>query len=77
VRSYAPGAEVRLAVIREGKPQVLTAKLAERHRDPVRVLFSAAGGGEVTLAFPDFQAIRSSRAASATRCGSHKPPSHG
>jgi hypothetical protein len=35
VRSYEPGKEVKLAVIREGKPETLTAKLGERAVPPM------------------------------------------
>ncbi len=55
VRSHKPGEEVKLAIIREGKPTTLTAKLAEHDLEP----WVEAGENEPTALFR--RAIPSSR----------------
>jgi hypothetical protein len=46
VRTFKPGDEVKLTVIRDGKPQDLTAKLVEKELRPIEELrFGAFGGG--------------------------------
>ncbi len=41
VRSFDIGKDVKLTVIREGKPQTLTAKLVEREVKPLRFIYSS------------------------------------
>jgi hypothetical protein len=49
VRTFKPGDEVKLTVIRDGKPQELTAKLVEKELRPIDALrlgdFGGGGGG--------------------------------
>lgn len=44
IRTASPGQEIQLTVIREGKPQALTTKLAEREAPPLRL---TVNGGNV------------------------------
>ena len=47
VRTYEPGKEVTLTVIREGKPQQLKAKLAERELPLLRLMFDDLAPAQV------------------------------
>ena len=53
IRTFKPGDEVKLTVIRDGKPQELTAKLVEKELRPVDGLrlgdFGGGGGGMLQL----------------------------
>ena len=54
VRTYEPGKEVALTVIREGKPQQLKAKLAERELPLTRLYFTERQTPTVELGLLDF-----------------------
>ena len=56
VRTFKPGDEVKLTVIRDGKPQDLTAKLVEKELRPIEEMrLGAFGGGGGGVGMPGMQ----------------------